>query len=187
MECDHANRIKWNDPFEWGGVKKFNLTELSSIKFGTTEVWKKQTDFYPGATVSHLSVNVGSYGSFYTNCSGVTNINSTVVYIPINLTGISTLHIVGSTTRSGTTSYAGAFLKGSVPSGNDAYPYYTVGQGSSSSYYEKMDRHVNTSGSFDWTWDVSGLTGTHYLCLGCYFNGASTGSAGITVTSVYGI
>lgn len=163
------------------------MTEVTSIKSGTTEVWKKQTTFYPGTTVSNLAANVGSYGSFYTNCSGVTNINSTVVYIPVNLTGISTLHVVGSTGRSGSTSYAGAWLVTNASATNNNWPYYTIGQGSESSRYEKMSRHVDTSGSFDWSWDVSSLTGTHYLCLGCYFNGATDSAVSITVTSVYGI
>ena len=187
MECDHADSIKWNDPFEWGGVKKFNLTELTSIKFGTTEAWKKQTDFYPGTTASNKEIMVGNYGTFYTNCYGETNVNSTVVYIPVNLTGISTLYIVGSTSGSGTSGrYAGAWLCSSV----DAivqWPYYTIGQVSDSSRYERMSRHTNTAASFSWSWDVSGLTGTHYLALGAYYNGSGTGTAGITVTNVYGI
>lgn len=150
-------------------------------------MWKKQTDFYPGATVSNKPVNVGNYGSFYTNCSGESNVNSTVVYIPVNLTDISTLYIVGSTSGSGNSGrYAGAWLCNTVDAIRQ-WPYYTIGQGSEATYYERMSRYTNSAASFTWSWDVSGLTGTHYLALGAYYNGSGTGTAGITVTNVYGI
>lgn len=174
--------------FNNGGTAKYNSTSLQEIKYGSTTVWKAEKDFLSDATVSNKGVNVGSYGKFYTNCSGSTNINSTTIYIPADLTGIKNIVLKGTTTRTNSNSYAGAFLAASTGA-IERYPYYTIGLGSDSSKYEKMSRHSNTSGSFTWTWDVSSLSGTHYICLGAYFNTNTTGqngAAGITVTSAIG-
>lgn len=142
-------------------------------------------EIYPGATVSTLQVNFGSYGNFYTYIeSNSSNINSTVQYISVNLTGISTLTITGSFYAHGGGSGSGVWLATWAQLQNCKYPYYVVGAGSSSSNYTLLYRQNagTSSGTVTKTWNVSGYSGTYYLAIGAY--NQLTGNAGATINSV---
>lgn len=154
------------------------LIELDSLRDSTT--YQK---IYPGAEVKYLSAKTGNAGDFYTYASGTSNANSRTAYIPIDLTNYSTITIKSTVSAYSTSSYAGVWLTDST-SGNQEYPYYTIGAGSSSSYYKLMNRITNAGNYLNFTWDVSSYTGTYYICIGAYFNGSSASTAGIKIHSI---
>ena len=158
----------------------------------TMHVYKR---LYPGATVSnkHQSYSVGNYGSFYTNTSGTTNVNSTPVYIAVSLgSGYKTLQIKGTwnSPLNGNSwgTYAGMCLMTSAQlnASTTGAPYYYIGQGSDSSTYTLMNRVTNGGTGTSVSWTVSSYSGTYYLILGCYcnVNTSSAGSASISVSTV---
>lgn len=169
---------------------RYNNTALASVKFGSTEVWKNVTQVYPGTAVQSLAANAGTYGAFYTHLEGnaANNLNSTVAYIPVNLTGFQTMTIgCNCQTQAALWSCAGIWLAAPSQWGIayvTQYPYYTVSladEATQMRYATRMHR-VNNGGAFySLTWDVSALSGTHYLAVGCYCtSGASWAHAEIT-------
>lgn len=172
--------------FNNGGTAKFNGTTLSKIVFNSTTVWEAERLFYPGTTVQHLAANAGSYGDFYTNVPTGQNNNSTVVYIPVNLTGVNSITITGSFKGGGGNSFAGVWLRSQTKwndSGYQRYPYYTIGQGSSDTWYTLMYRVTGGGTSTSVTWDVSSYSGTFYIAIGCY-NNSGNGTASVSITKI---
>lgn len=176
--------------FNNGGTCKFNGSDVEKIIFQSgstsTTVWEAERLFYPGTTVQHLGVNSGSYGDFYTNVPTGTNNNSTVVYIPVNLTGVNSITITGSFKGGGGNSFAGVWLRSQTKwndSGYQRYPYYTIGQGSSDTWYTLMHRVTGGGTSTSVTWDVSSYSGTYYIAIGCY-NNTGSGTASATITKI---
>lgn len=178
--------------FNNGGTAKFNGTTLSKIVFNTTTVWEAIKTFYPGATVYNLTANSGTYNTstFLTQVSSGQNQNSTTLYIQVDLTGISSIKITGTFQVSTVRGYAGVWISTPTQFNNYKdnqlrYPYYDVGPGASSTYYVQMQRINNTTGTVStYTIDTSSLTGTHYLCIGCYSNASTGGTLKAQITSV---
>ena len=176
--------------FNNGGTCKFNGSDVKKIIFQSgstsTTVWERERLFYPGTTVQHLTANSGSYGDFYTNVPKATNNNSTVVYIPVNLTGVNSITITGSFTGGGGNSFAGVWLRSQTQwndSGYQRYPYYTIGRGSSNTWYTLMHRVTGGGTSTSVTWDVSSYRGTYYIAIGCY-NNTGNGTASVSITKI---
>lgn len=178
--------------FNNGGTVTFNGSTVKEIKFGTTTVWKAETTIYPGATVSNLAANSGTYNNstFLTQVSSGQNQNSTTLYIQVNLTGISSIKVTGTFQVSTVRGYAGVWISTSTQfnsyKGNQLrYPYYDVGPGASTTYYVAMQRINNTTGTVSsYTFNTSSLSGTHYLCIGCYYNSSAGGTAKAQITSI---
>lgn len=178
--------------FNNGGTVTFNGSTVKEIVFGTTTVWKAETTIYPGATVSNLTANSGSYSTanFSTQVGSGTNTSSTVLYVPIDLTDYTTITVTGTWSVTTVAGYSGCFISSasqheSYKTNQIRYPYYTIGQGASSTYYVRMQRINNTTGTVSsYTFDVSGLSGSHYLYIGCYFNNSSGGTAKAQITSI---
>ncbi len=150
-----------------------------------TLVYSAEEQIYPGATVKSLQVNAGSYSTanFKTNVtSSSSNQNSTTLYIAVDVTDYKTIKVTGNFTVSGGTfAHAGVFLL--APSKwNESYvkyPYYMIVD----SYYTQR-KVVDSDASFTThSFNVSSLTGTYYIAIGCYVNstgGSRTASAQIT-------
>lgn len=177
--------------FNNGGTVTFNGSTVKEIKFGSTTVWKAENVLYPGATVSNLSANSGSYSTanFNVQVSSGTNTNSTTLYIQVDLTDYTTITVTGTFQVSTRRGYAGVWLSNasqwSSYSGYLRYPFYTIGQGANSTYYVAMQRINNTTGTVSsYTINTSSLSGTHYLCIGCYFNNSAGGTATAHVTKI---
>ena len=157
-------------------------------------IYTAETQVYPGTAVQNLAVMGGTYGAFYTHLEGDyrNNLNSTVVYIPVDLTEFKTMTIgCNCYTQQNLAACSGIWLSspGQWQTGTVCYPYYTISlsnEASNMQYATRMWR-VNNG---DWfpsvTWDVSGLSGVYYLAAGCYVNnGAHLAHAEInTVTLV---
>lgn len=176
--------------FNNGGTCKFNGSDVKKIIFQSgstsTTVWERERLFYPGTAVQHLTANSGSYGDFYTNVPTGQNNNSTVVYIPVNLTGVSSITITGSFKGGGGNSFAGVWLRSQTEwndSGYQRYPYYTIGQGSSDTWYTLMHRVTGGGSSTSVTWNVSSYSGTFYIAIGCY-NNSGNGTASVSITKI---
>lgn len=172
--------------FNNGGTVTFNGSTVKEIKFGTTTVWEAERLFYPGATVGYLGANSGTYGAFYTNVPKGTNNNSTVAYISVNLTGVNSITITGTFQGGGGNSFAGVWLRSQTEwndSGYQRYPYYTVGQGSSDTWYTLMHRVTGGGSSTSVTWNVSSYSGTFYIAIGCY-NNTGNGTASVSITKI---
>lgn len=177
--------------FNNGGTVTFNGQTVKEVQFNGTTVWKAENVLYPGATVNHLQVNSGDYSidDFRTRVYSGENRNGTTLYISVDLTDYSTLKVEGTfstVTRGG---YVGCWISSanqfSTREGYIEYGYYTVGPGSSSSNFVAMNRINNTIGSSSgWTFDVSGLSGVHFICINGYYNTSSGGTAMAQVTKI---
>lgn len=155
--------------------------EISEGYLGSTLVYQNFKGLYPGATVQNKTANAGSYGAFWTNVPSGTNYNSTFVYIEVDLTGINSITINGSWQGGGGNSFTGVVLMSSsqINNSNARYPYYYIGQGSSGTYYTKMQRGNFTTV----TWDVSSYNGNWYIGIGCY-NNPGNGTARAEITEI---
>lgn len=169
-----------------------NSQASQKVFYNNTLVWQKTKQFYPGTTVQVKATNEGNYGSFYAN-NGVVqraNVNGPVVYIPVDLTGIRKIRLGCSGNTSGVSSCSGIWIANATQWANDyaqGTPYYTIGLGSSSDYYVRMYRAVDgqTFGSIEF--DVSDLSGVHYLACSVYINApVTTCTAGVNIDTVYG-
>jgi len=147
-------------------------------------IYSAEAQFYPGASVGYRATNSGTVSGFSTTAPNGDNINSTIAYIAVDLTGINTLTVTGYFDSAQTNTQSGAWLAtynqlfGNSDSGG-RYPYYTVGPGVNTTYYTQMRRVLDGATASTFTFDVSGLTGTYYLAIGVYNNGwnGRTGSA----------
>lgn len=155
-------------------------------------VWEKTKQFYPGTTVQVKAIHRGNYGSFYVNCSinQEANINGSVVYIPVDLNGIRKLRIGCSGYTTGISSCCGIWIANSTQWADEykqGYPYYTIGLGADSANYVRMYRARDGQSFSSVEFDVSDLSGTHYLACAIYINAPVTScTAGVTINSVYG-
>lgn len=170
-----------------------NGVSLNEYIHNNVSVWKKTKQFYPGAEVQVKAANRGNYGSFYVNegvIGGTTNVNGPVVFIPIDLTNIKKLRIGCSGYTTGSSSNCGIWIANAAQWANDyaqGTPYYTVGSGTSPDYYVRIKRvwDGQTFGSIEF--DVSDLSGVHYLACGLYLNSfGGECTAGVNIDTVYG-
>ena len=158
--------------FNNGGTAKFNGTNLTEIKFGSTTVWKAETVYYKDGTMSvpfSIGVNYNNAGSV-SNTNGYLQVttNEDTSYMSTNtidLTGISTLIF--------TVSYYTA-------SASPSYVALLVGNSRTARVYNgtwlKKDTKTAT-GTF--SVDVSSISGSHYIGFGV-INGTAR------VTSIVG-
>lgn len=174
-----------------GGTKSFNGTALKKIKFGSTIVWQDQTNIYPGTTVQFKGSDTGTYGSFYVTVPNGVNYNSKVAYIPVSLSGLSTLTVTGTLFTAQVRTYAACALMTSTQFSEDhaAYPYYWAtneGWNESDLYTRRV---IQVDGTLtNWTFNVSSLSGTYYLAIGCYVNNDySAAQARATITQIIGV
>lgn len=169
--------------------------KIAEIYIGSDLVYSGTKTLYPaaGATVTNLPANTGTYSTadFRTNINSGTNTNSTTLALPVDLTGINTLVVRGNFAVNNTRGYSGVWI--CSPSqyndyaGYQRYPFYTIGQGSNNRYYTLMDRIRDTTGSVsEYTFDTSALTGTYYICIGCYFNSTNSGNAIADINEIVG-
>lgn len=182
MAIKDYNGSAWS---EIGKVYDFNgsaNTQIGKVYdnngSANTLIYTAETQFYPGTGVQYLAANVGAYGDFYanvTNGENDGNKNGTVCYIQVNLTGINSLQITGSFSTGTGGGLGGAFSgcwlanSSQLNYGNARYPYYTIGNGASSTYYTLMWRiGGSTATGTGTTWNVADLSGTYYLCAGVY-------------------
>lgn len=146
-------------------------------------IYSAEEQYFPGTTPSRYSPGgAGGYTANSTNwscnVSDGTNVNSVTSYLKINMTGIKTITITGSSTW-----FGGVWLSNQSQFDSKQqqlyHPYYIFYSPDSSAYVQKANN------IFSVTWDVSSYSGNYYLFLGCYTNSSGTQSA--SVTSVIGI
>lgn len=146
-------------------------------------VYSAEEQYFPGTTPSRYSPGgSGGYTANSTNwscsISNGTNVNSVTSYLKINMTGIKTITITGSSTWHG-----GVWLSNQSQFDSKQqqlyHPYYIFYSPDSSAYVQKAN-YISSV-----TWDVSSYSGNYYLFLGCYTN--SNGDQSARVTSVIGI
>lgn len=166
---------------------------IGQINKGSTVVFQNVKRIYPSSSVNvqNLPANSGSFSlaDFRTTEGSGTNQNSTALYIAVDLTDVNTVVVKGTFSVSNVAGYAGAWVSNSTQfnnsQGNLRYPYYTVGPGASTNYYVSMGRINNTTGTLSTiTLDTKGITGTGYIFIGCYFNGASGGTAAADIDEI---
>ena len=146
-------------------------------------VYSAEEQYFPGTTPSRYSPGgSGGYTANSTNwscsISNGTNVNSVTSYLKINMTGIKTITITGSSTWHG-----GVWLSNQSQFDSKQqqlyHPYYIFYSPDSSAYVQKANNISSV------TWNVSSYSGNYYLFLGCYTN--SNGDQSARVTSVIGI
>lgn len=162
-----------------------NGSKMKQLNVNGTKFWSSEAQFYPGTTPTRpTNYGSGSYTGTSSNWSfwigNGTNVNSVVSYIPVNLTGINTLVITGSSSGS----LAGWYLVNQSQKNTHAgqygaltYPYYVFYSPNTSAYTQKGT-------SFPASINVSSYSGTYYLFLGGYTN--SNGDQSASITSVIG-
>ena len=171
-----------------------NSQASQKVFYNNTLVWQKTKQFYPGTTVQVKATNTGNYGSFYVNLGVVsgtaTNVNGPVVYIPVDLTGIKKLRLGCSGYTTGASSNSGIWIANATQWSNDyaqSTPYFTVGPGTSSNNYVRITRASDGSSFGSFEFDVSDLSGVHYLACGLYINPIGVNcTAGVNIDTVYG-
>lgn len=152
---------------------------------GTTNhlIYSAEEQYFPGTTPSRYSPGgAGGYTANSTNwscnVSNGTNVNSVTSCLKINMTGIKTITITGSSTLQG-----GVWLSNQSQFDSKQqqlyHPYYIFYSPDSSAYVQKANNISSV------TWDVSSYSGNYYLFLGCFTN--SNGDQSARVTSVIGI
>ena len=171
-----------------GGSAVLNNTSLSSIKSGTTEVWKKQTEIFNGGTISGYSwsdgftptyANMGVGTTIWSNsdnqASGVAEGYKRCAFNASNFSKINVNVTACSASKQ-------------VSSDNTAC-YVYIGTEAQSTQNLLVGPTFTRGGKCESTglkeFDVSGLSGTYYICIG---GAKSTGNSyNIVVDHVYGV
>ena len=170
--------------YDWDGTTSHQLGKGYDWD-GTTGhlFYSAEEQYFPGTTPSRYSPGgAGSYTANSTNwscnVSDGTNVNSVTSYLKINMTGIKTITITGSSTW-----FGGVWLSNQSQFDSKQeqlyHPYYIFYAPDSSAYVQKANNISSV------TWDASSYSGNYYLFLGCYTN--SNGDQSASVTSVIGI
>ena len=179
-----------NTSIPQGNHVYINNQDCQKVIYNNVEVWKRSKSFYPGSTPAAVVNFNSSWGTFWASVATAgTNYNTPNVYIPVDLTGISTLTVTATFRATGVESYTGCWLCNSAQFElyNQRYPYYTVGPGSEGKFYTILHRVVYNNSSSGVTWNVSNLSGIYYFCIGSYVNSiGSTCTAEAIISSIIG-
>ena len=177
MRLYHANHFQRHLPGKWGGVKSYNLTALTSIKFESVEVWKAESQVFPGSTPTVKATRDGSYSigssNYYCTVSS-TNGQSPILSMAMDFTDWSTLQITSRAVGAWNYTNMGYWVLSSSnwKSGNWGYPTSYLNSGALQSLctfrWEKTSAGARTDVTETKTYDISGLSGTYYLDCGTY-------------------
>lgn len=173
--------------FNNGGTAKYGSTDLTEIKFGNTTVWKKSTYFFNGGTVSGYSwingftptyANMGVGTTIWSNSNNqVSGVAEGYYRCSFNASNFNKIYVNVTTCSA---------VKDASTDNTACYVY--IGTSAQSTQNLLASATFTRGGKCTSTglkeFDVSGLSGTYYVCIG---GAKSTGrSYNIVVNQVYG-
>lgn len=150
-----------------------NNADCQKVIYNNVEVWKKETQIYPG-TPSQLYSGGGSgvQGDFYVGASktgtGTDNISSYTRYVLVDLTPYKTLKITHSLNALGTWCWAGLLIDTSI---KGAYSNLSDSTAGTYKYRNRVagDNYTDyVYGGGTVSVDISNFTGNHYIYIQTY-------------------